>query len=387
MAWNEPGGNSKDPWGRNDKEKGPPDLDEVFVNLKSQVDKLFGRRGGSSGSAGSGGSGPGISSVGVGIVAAIVVGGWILSGFYIVQAAERGVVTRFGAHKVTTGPGLHWRMPWPIEQVQRVNVDQNNSLQLRSQQVLTQDENIVEVDIAVQFNILNAEDFLFQTRDPSRSMQQVLESAVREVIGRNTMDFILTQGRDTVASETSTQIQDVMNSYRTGYQVTAVNLERAQPPEEVQAAFSDANKAREDEQRYINEAEAYRNEVVPQARGDAARLLEEAKGHRTRVVKSAEGESQRFSDLLVEYRKAPDITRERLYLDAMGTILGNSTKVMMDAGNNNLLYLPIENIGGAGGRNANPNPLPRQVLPSFDSTSSGISQSADGSRARNIRER
>lgn len=385
MAWNEPGGNSNDPWGRNDKDKGPPDLDEVFGNLKSQVDKMFGKRGGGSGGSG-GGSSSGFSNMGLGILAAIAVAGWIFSGFYIIQAAERGVVTRFGAHTVTTGPGLHWRMPWPVEQVERVNVDQNNTLQLRSQQVLTQDENIVEVDIAVQFNINSAEDFLFQTREPTRSMEQVLESAVREVIGRNTMDFILTQGRSAVATETSTQIQEVMNTYRTGYQVTAVNLERAQPPEEVQAAFSDANKAREDEQRFINEAEAYRNEVVPQARGDAQRLLEEAKAHRTRVVLSAEGESQRFSDLLVEYKKAPDITRERLYLDAMGSILSNSTKVMMDAGNNNLLYLPIDNVGGGLRPQSGANPLPRQVLPAFEDSPSQ-SNISDSSRSRRTRER
>ncbi len=385
MAWNEPGGNSNDPWGRNEKDKGPPDLDEVFGNLKAQVDKVFGNRGGG-GKGGSGGaSGPAMSGIGVGILAAIAFGVWVFSGFYIIQAAERGVVTRFGAHTVTTGPGLHWHLPWPVEQVERVNVDQNNSLQLRSQQVLTSDENIVEIDIAVQFNINSAEDFLFQTREPTRSMEQVLESAVREVIGRNTMDFILTQGRGTVASETSLQIQEVMNTYRTGYEVTAVNLERAQPPEEVQAAFSDANKAREDEQRFINESEAYRNEVVPQARGNAAQLLEEAKAHRTRVVLAAEGESQRFSDLLVEYLKAPEITRERLYLDAMGSILGNSTKVMMDAGNNNLLYLPIDNIGGAGGSQNGANPLPRQVIPTFED--SPVTPGDFSTRSRTTRER
>lgn len=353
MAWNEPGGNkNKDPWGGGNDNK-PPDLDEVMSNIKKKVGEVLGNKSGGSGGGGSsnGGSTPPIqfSSKGVGTIAVLVFLGWMATGFFIVQPAERGVITRFGAHSSTATPGPNWHWPWPIEAMQRVNVDQNRSTLLRNEKVLTKDENIVEIDMGMQYVIKNAEDYLFNSRDPDRAVSGVAESAMREVIGKESMDFIITQGRDAVAARTLQAMQETLDLYKTGLLVTTVNLESAQPPAEVQAAFSDAIKAREDEQRYINEAEAYSNGIIPQARGDARQQLEDAKGYRTRVIKSAEGESKRFSDLLVEYKKAPEVTRERMYFDAMTDVMGNSSKVMIDKQSNSLLYLPVGPSGQASG--------------------------------------
>ncbi|MGB0866069.1 MAG: FtsH protease activity modulator HflK [Granulosicoccaceae bacterium] len=350
MAWNEPGGNkNRDPWGGNDN--GPPDLDEVIGNIKKKVNQVLGSKSGGSGGGGSGSGGGAqpvnFSGKGIGIIAAIALIAWLATGFFIVQPAERGVVTRFGAFVSTKMPGPNWHWPWPFESMQRVNVDQNRSISLRDQQILTKDENFVEIDMGVQYVIKSAEDYLFNNRDPDRAVKEVAESAVREVIGKETMDFIITQGRDAIAARTLQTLQESLDIYKTGLLVTTVNLESAQPPAEVQEAFSDAIKAREDEQRYINEAEAYANGIIPQARGDAAQLLEDAKGYRTRVVKSAEGESKRFSDLLVEYQKAPEVTRERIYLDAMTDVMSSSSKVMIDDESNSLLYLPMGGRQGA----------------------------------------
>ncbi len=348
MAWNEPGGNkNRDPWGGNDN--GPPDLDEVIGNIKKKVNQVLGGKPGGSGggsSNGSGGSGGNVqpinfSSKGIGILVALGLLVWLATGFFIVQPAERGVVTRFGAYVDTRMPGPNWHWPWPLETMQRVNVDQNRSTLLRNEQVLTKDENIVEIDMGVQYVIKSAEDYLFNNRDADGAVSDVAESSMREVIGKETMDFIITQGRDAVAARTLQAMQETLDLYDAGILVTTVNLESAQPPAEVQAAFSDAIKAREDEQGYINEAEAYSNGVIPQARGDALQQLEDAKGYRTRVVKSAEGESKRFSDLLVEYKKAPDVTRERMYLDTMTDVMSSSSKVLIDDESNSLLYLPI----------------------------------------------
>lgn len=352
MAWNEPGGNkNRDPWGGNDN--GPPDLDEVIGNIKKKVNQVLGSKSGGSGGSGGGSPNGGgaqpinFSSKGIGIVALIAFLAWMATGFFIVQPAERGVVMRFGAFVDTRMPGPNWHWPFPFETMQRVNVDQNRSILLRDEQVLTQDENFVEIDMGVQYVIKSAEDYLFNNRDPDRAVSEVAESAVREVIGKETMDFIITQGRESVAARTLQTLQDSLDIYATGLLVTTVNLESAQPPPEVQEAFSDAIKAREDEQRYINEAEAYSNGIIPQARGDARQQLEDAAGYRTRVVKSSEGESKRFSDLLVEYKKAPGVTRERMYLDAMTDVMSSTSKVMIDDESNSLLYLPIGQGTGA----------------------------------------
>lgn len=358
MAWNEPGGGGgKDPWGGNSgggggsngggNDKGPPDLDEVLKNMQSKLGGILGGKG-------KGGGGGNQFSAGPEGKAALVLGAVVLlalaiyNSIYIIDPAERGVITRFGAYHRTTEPGPHLKLPSPIESLTKINVDQNRTISLRSQTVLTRDENLVVIDLTVQYSIKEAENYLFRVKDPDASLQQVAESAIREVIGENDMDFIILQGRNEIAAITNTRIQDVLDRYNTGILVTSVNFEKAQPPEAVQAAFDDANKAREDKERLINEAEAYANGVVPIARGDARRLQEEAKAYRTRVVKSAEGESTRFTKLLAEYQKAPEVTRDRLYLDAMETVLGNSSKVLMnnEGSGNSLMYLPIDRLIG-----------------------------------------
>lgn len=351
MAWNEPGGgNNRDPWGGGNRDdKGPPDLDDIFRNLQNKFGGLFGRRGGGGGASGGGGGGK-LGSIGGSVIIGLAVVAWLASGIYIIQPAERGVVTQFGSYASTAEPGPHWHIPWPVQSVEKVNVDQIRSARMRQQSMLTRDENIVEIDLSVQYNIREAENFLFKVRQPDATLQQVAESAIREVIGRNDMDFIITQGRESIASETKDAAQAILDEYSAGVFITAVNLEGAQPPEAVQAAFSDAIKAREDEQRFINEAEAYSNEIIPRARGNARQMLEEAKGYRTRVVKSAEGEAHRFSALLTEYQKAPGVTRDRLYLDTVESVLSKSSKVLIDVeGGNNLMYLPLDKIVNRGG--------------------------------------
>jgi len=351
MAWNEPGGDKRDPWG-NRNDKGPPDLDEVLRKFQNRLSALFGKGGRSSGGGGGGGGKMGAMSGS--LIAIIVLLVLAYSSFYTIDAPERGVVLRFGEYQRTSTPGLNFLIPWPVERVFKVNVDQNRSHRLASQAMLTQDENIVDIDLAVQYNVKAADEFLFNVRDPDTAVQQVSESAIREVVGRNDMDFILKEGRENVAEETLLRLQQVLDAYRTGINITTVNLESAQPPEAVQAAFSDANKAREDKERFINEAEAYSNGVIPSARGDARRFLEEAKAYRTRVVKSAEGESDRFLALLAEYERAPKVTRDRLYLETVESVLSSTSKIMIDVeGGNNLMYVPLEamlrNQGAASG--------------------------------------
>lgn len=350
MAWNEPGGNNNDPWGNRNKDSGgPPDLDEVFKNLKKWFGSVSGNKGGNGGSPRSGGSGglPGgnIGSKGIGLIAAIVGVVWLLSGIYVIQPAQAGVVTQFGAFVKTTNPGPHWRLPWPFQSVEKVDVEEIRSAKLTNQLILTQDENIVDIDLAVQYNIKSAEDYLFNVRGPDRTLEEVVESALREVVGSTVLESVLTTGRDVVWNTTLDNLQGVLDAYEAGIFITAVNLERAQPPEEVQDAFSDAIKAREDKERFINEAQAYSNEVLPRARGDAQRALEQSEAYKTRVEQAAIGESERFLSLLGEYSKAPEVTRERLYLEAMETVLGKTNKVLIDNdGGNSLMYLPIDQL-------------------------------------------
>ena len=359
MAWNEPGGNNNDPWGNRNKDSGgPPDLDEVFKNLKKWFGSVSGKKGGNGGSSRSGGGGglPGgnIGSKGIGVIAGIVGIVWLLSGIYVIQPAQAGVVTQFGAFVRTTTPGPHWRMPWPFQTVEKVEVEEIRSAKLTNQQILTQDENIVDIDLAVQYNIKSAEDYLFNVRGPDRTLEEVVESALREVVGSTVLESVLTTGRDVVWNTTLDNLQAVLDTYEAGIFITAVNLERAQPPEDVQEAFSDAIKAREDKERFVNEAQAYSNEVLPRARGDAQRALEESEAYKSRVVQAAIGESERFLSLLGEYSKAPEVTRERLYLEAMETVFSRTNKVLMDGGDgNSLMYLPIDQLVNQPRDNAN----------------------------------
>jgi membrane protease subunit HflK len=270
--------------------------------------------------------------------------GWLASGIYIVQPAERGVVLRFGAYSETTQPGPHWHIPFPVERVIKVDVDRITSFRHKAQ-MLTRDENIVDVELTIQSRIQDAADFLFHDRDPKKTLQDATETAVRETIGKNDLDFILTQGRGAIADRIKNGAQGLVDDYKTGLVITSVNMQPAKPPEQVKSAFDDAIKAREDKERLENQAEAYANQVVPEARGEAARRLAEATAYRDRVIAEAEGDVSRFNAVLKEYQRAPGVTRERLYLDAVEAMLGQTNKVMLDVeGNNSLMYLPLDKL-------------------------------------------
>lgn len=352
MAWNEPGGGNKDPWGGNRGNQGPPDLDEIVRKLQERVSSLLGgKRGGSGG--GRGGGPRDLSAKTIGIIAAILFIGWLFTGIYIVEPAERGVELRFGAYTTMTEPGPHWHIPWPIETVEIVNVDEIVSF-THNAAMLTQDENIVDVELTVQSRIQDAANFLFQDQSPKKTLRDATETVVRKTIGGSKLDFILTEGRSAVAAMIQERVQSLMNEYKTGLLVTSVNMQPAKPPEQVKEAFDDAIKAREDKERLENKAEAYANEILPQARGEAARVIADAKAYRDRVIASAEGETSRFAAVLFEYQKAPDVTRERLYLETMERVLSESNKVLIDMpeGGNSLMYLPLDRIMRDEGRAA-----------------------------------
>jgi membrane protease subunit HflK len=335
MAWNEPGP-GRDPWNQGPKRgDGPPDLDAMLKRLRAR----FGGRGGG------GGRPTGNLPAGMfGLVAAALVLLWIASGFYVVDEQERAVVLRFGSYVGTTDPGLRWRMPWPIEKEEVVNVTGVRATRDRAT-MLTQDENIVDLELTVQYRVSKVEDYIFNVADPDLTMRQATKSSVREIVGQSKMDFILTDGRQEIADRTKTLLQERMDEYSSGLFVTEVNLQQAQPPEPVQAAFADAIKAREDQQRLKNEAEAYANDRLPRARGAAARQVQEATGYRDQVVAKAEGDVARFTQLLTEYRKAPKVTRERMYLDTMNAVYGSSSKILVDVDKGSqMLYLPLDQI-------------------------------------------
>lgn len=347
MAWNEPGGNGgdKDPWNTNKGNRGnqgPPDLDEVIKSFQKKFGSLFGGgKGGNSGDKSFGSSGGGL---GIGLVLIILAAFWIATGFYKIEEAERGLVFQFGKHVDTTQKGLHWHLPVPIQRIEKVDVTKVYTIPINST-MLTQDENIVDIHGTVQYQIDNAEKYSFNVREPENSLAQVTESALRESIGRSKMDYVITEGRGEISIQVKGIIQDIVNNYETGLTIFKVNIQSAKPPEAVKAAFDDVTQAREDEERFKNEAEAYRNEVLPKARGASARLREEAEAYQNEVIARAEGEASRFNQLLIEYKKSPQITRERLYMDMMETVLSNSSKVMVDVhGGNNLLYLPLDKL-------------------------------------------
>ena len=347
MAWNEPGGGgngSKDPWGNKNKQDGPPDLDEVFKKLNEKVTSIFGGKGGKSG----GGSGSVGGTKGLGFIAAILFVLWGLSGIYIVDEGRQGVVLRVGAFDRITEPGPHW-FPRFIEKVEMVEVDRVRSVNIgaisHESLMLTQDENIVDIQFEVQYKVSSAKEYIFNVRDPDTTLRQVTETAMREIVGKNKMDFVIKDGRVEVAAETKKLMQTILDSYKTGLIVTNVNMQNAQPPEQVQHAFNDAIKAREDKERLVNEAEAYSNDILPKARGKAARMKSESEAYRDEIIAKATGETQRFIKVLTEYKKAPAVTRERLYLETMESVLGNSNKVMIDVKKgNNLMYLPLDRL-------------------------------------------
>jgi len=358
MSWNEPGGDKKDPWSGRGEQKGPPDLDEAMRSLQEKLGKIFGN-----------GQGNGTNNNPIGnysknnikLIGAAVAGVlWVSSGFYIVDEGNHGVETRFGKYINTTQSGLNWHIPAPIEQVYIVNVKQQRFIEVgyrsagseqltgsvpKEALMLTKDENYVDVRLAVQYQVKDAKDFIFNIVNPAATLKQVTESAQRGVIGGSEMDFVLTEGRSEIVTQIKKEIQEIMDSYQSGVQITSVNLQDAQPPEQVQNSFADAIKAREDQQRLINEAQAYSNDVVPKARGAAARKIQEAEGYKEQVIAQAIGESSRFSQLLTEYTKAPEITRKRLYLETIESVLSQTNTVMVDVkGSNNMMYLPLDKI-------------------------------------------
>jgi modulator of FtsH protease HflK len=334
MAWNEPG-KGRDPWGGgNGRDSGGPDMDQMVRNIQRKLGGMFGGGGGGRGEAG-----------GVfGIVVLALVAFLAYDMIHIVQPGERGVVLRFGAHVATLEAGPAIRLPRPIERVIKVNVEEVSQYSHKAL-MLTQDENIVDVELAVQYRRVNAADYLFNLVGPDVTLGQAAESAVREIAGKTTMDFILGAGRAEVAQATQQLMQEIVDQYESGITILSVNLVDAQPPEPVQAAFADAIKAREDQERIINEAHAYANDVVPRARGASARVLEEANAYREGMIARATGESDRFLQVLTEYERAPEVTRERLYIEAVEEVLAGSHKVLIDLeGSGNLMVLPLDQI-------------------------------------------
>ena len=345
MAWNEPGGNSnnQDPWGgrRGGDKKGPPDLDEAFRKLQDSLNGMFGsgKKRGGDGGIGKGG-GFGLLGIGLAVLAAI----WLYSAVYVVDEQEQAVVLRFGKYYETVGPGLNIYFP-PIDRKYMENVTRERAY-TKQGQMLTEDENIVEVPLTVQYKITNLQDFVLNVDQPEVSLQHATDSALRHVVGSTAMDKVLTEGREQMAVEIKERLQRFLDTYRTGITVTQVNVQSAAAPREVQEAFDDVIRAREDEQRARNQAESYANGVVPEARGQAQRIIEDANGYRDEVVSRAKGEADRFTKLVAEYRKAPEVTRQRLYLDTMQEVYSNTSKVLVSGkdGQSNLLYLPLDKM-------------------------------------------
>ena len=342
MSWNEPGGGNRgrDPWGG--KDQGPPDLDEALKKLQEQLNGLFG--------GGKGGSGGGISGAMLGSALVVVTAIWGLYGFSQIDEQERAVVLRLGEFHDIAQPGLVWYPPL-VDKLTKVNISRVRSESFR-ETMLTQDENIVDVSMSVQYIIDDPKSFVLEVRDPERSLQHAAQSALRHVVGESTMDLVLTEGRAEIALNVRDRLQQYLLAYTTGISVQKVNIDDARPPSQVQEAFDDVIKAREDEERVKNEAESYANGIVPEARGRAQRIKEEAEAYRQQVIAKATGEAQRFDQLLTEYAKAPEVTRERLYIDALQSVLANTNKVMVDVeGGNNVMYLPLDKLAPSGGVN------------------------------------
>lgn len=383
MAWNEPGGDNKDPWGGNGKDQGPPDLDEVVKKLQDKMGGLFGggKKSGSGSGAEDGGQGP--SSAGVGVIIMIAVLVWLASGFYIIDPAERGVILRFGKYSEVTEPGPHWHLPFPIEMVSKYNVDEVKPFRYQAL-MLTRDENIVDIELTVQYRIQDAADYWFQDRDPDKTTRDATETAVRETIGKSNMDFIVTEGRGAIADQIKKGVQDLINTYRTGIEVVGINIQHAKPPEQVKSAFDDAIKAREDKEKKENKAQAYYNGVIPVARGNAARKLADANAYKESVIAEAEGDASRFLAVLTEYEKAPEVTRQRLYLDTIEDVLGKTNKVVVDTeAGNNLMYLPLDKMIQPGGLS-----LPKTNAPAItpsETSNRNESRQRDDNRGRRVR--
>lgn len=348
-------------WGNNSggddrgEKQGPPDLEELWRDFNRRLAGMFGKRGGDGGEGG-GARNPRQIGGGLGLIVGVVLALWLASGFYIVDASQRGVVLHFGRFLETTEAGLRWRLPYPIETHELVNLTGVRTIEIgyrgseknkvpNEALMLTDDENIVNIQFAVQYVLKDPQKYLFNNSDPDASVIQAAESAIREIVGKSRMDYVLYEGREQIAVSAAQLMQQILDRYDTGVMISKVTMQNTQPPEQVQAAFADAVKAGQDRERQKSEGQAYANDVIPRARGAAARLIEEANGYAARVVANAEGDAARFKSVVTEYAKAPEVTRQRMYLDTMQQIFSNTTKVMVDAkGNGNLLYLPLDKL-------------------------------------------
>src|SRR6266852_3487074 len=380
MSLNDPNwgrGGSRGPQGSGGGNQGPPDLDELWRSFNRRLSELFGRRrrGGGGDEPPGPPSGPALGG-GAGLIIALAIAVWLASGFYIVVEGQRGVVLTFGRFSQETGPGLRWRMPWPIQSNEIVNLFQVRTLEvgyrnnvrtkvLKESLMLTDDENIIDLQFAVQYVVKDAQAYIFNVRRPDESAMQIAETAMREVIGKNRMDAILYETQVDIANKSRDLMQAIHDRYNTGITVSTVTIQNAQPPEQVQAAFDDAVKAGQDRERQKNEGQAYANDVIPRARGAASRLQQESEGYKQRVIANAEGDASRFKQVLTEYAKAPQVTRERIYIDTMREILSSTNKAMMDYhASGNLLMLPPEKLLQQAGGTVNPTEAQASQRPS-----------------------
>ena len=403
-------------WGRGEKDEtphqaqdgkkpgdGPPDLDQLWRDFNQRLNRLFSGKTGGGGGGGGGGFTPDARGVGIGagIVAAVIAFLWLVSGFFIVSEGQTGVVLTFGKFDHTTPAGFNWRWPYPVQSHEVVNVSQVRTMEVgyrssvRNKQpkealMLTDDENIIDIQFAVQYKLKDAAQWLFKNRDQEEMIRQVAETSMREVVGKNKMDFVLYEGREKIALDASQLMQQIVDRYQAGVTITNVTMQGVQPPEQVQAAFDDAVKAGQDRERQKNEGQAYANDVIPKARGSASRLMQESEAYRARVTANATGEASRFKQVLAEYQKAPAVTRDRMYLETMQQIFSSTTKVMVDAKNgNNLIYLPLDKLIS---QSAATDAAAHPVVPS-GSGAAGISpapdplQSLDAQRLKDLRSR
>jgi membrane protease subunit HflK len=374
---------------------GPPDLDEIWRNVNRRMAELFGRKTAGEEPGGDGGAPQrrGLPMGGVALLVLLVIAVWLASGFYIVDEGRRGVVTRFGKYIETTLPGPRWHLPFPVEAVELVDFSQVKTIEIgyrnspknkvdKEAVMLTDDENIIDIQFAVQYNLKSAEAYVFNNRRPDQTAAFVAESALREVVGKSKMDFALYEGREQIAKQTELLMQQMLDRYGTGIFVQKVTLQSVQPPDKVQAAFDDAVKAGQDRERLKNEGQAYANDVVPRARGMASRLMEEANGYKTEVMQRAEGDASRFREILVEYQKAPGVTRDRLYLDMMQSVLGNSSKLLIDQKSASLLNLPLGQLLQQSGAPAPGAPVPDSTSGAPRAATPDPGVSIDQSRSR-----
>ncbi|MFA9274537.1 MAG: FtsH protease activity modulator HflK [Candidatus Aquirickettsiella gammari] len=396
-------------WGRGSKddkpggkkpEDGPPDLDQLWRDFNQSISRMFGKNGGGDGGSGNNGSNDSMfAKIGFGVIVAVLGFFWMISGFFIVQEGQTGVITTFGKYSYQANPGFNWRWPAPIQAHEIVNVQQVRTVEVgyrnnvknkqpKEALMLTDDENIIDIQFAVQYKLKDAAKWLYRNRDQEEMIRQVAETAIREIVGRNKMDFVLYEGREKVALDVNLLMQQVLDRYDSGAQITNVTMQAVQPPEQVQAAFDDAVKAGQDKERQKNEGQAYANDVIPKARGEASRLLQDAEGYRSKVVANAEGNVARFKQVLVEYQKAPGVTRDRMYLETMQQIFTSTTKLMMDTkSSNNMIYLPLDKLNSQGD-NAVKSSSPAVInnMPTETMSTVEVRGTKDG-RARDSRDR